>query len=486
MTRNIIRNGRLKSLDKRAAQFISSFASDAWLFRYDILVDLAHVRMLNKQSIIAHSTYGVLKKALLKILERGYEQLPKDVDDIHVAIETVLTDDVGSAQAGWLHVARSRNDEVATCIRMALRDELLELTDTALGLQKMLLDRAADNYSTLMPGFTHLQHAQPTTLAHHLLAHCEALARDVTRLEDCYERTNKSPLGAAAFASTGWPIDREMTASALGFDSIIENSIDAVSSRDFAIEALSAASNLMITLSRLAEELILWSTSEFGYVELDDKFASTSSIMPQKKNPDPLELIRARSGSVFGALAAGLAICKALPYSYNLDLQEVTPHLREAMDTTIDCTRMASAIVETLNVKTSRLAAMSSEDFTVGTELADTIARVAHVPFRTAHAIVAELVRIGTYDFDTIDQISVKHVGTQLSRLGLTRSDVDEALDVRLNVAKRGVKGGPAANEVARMATAQRSLIQSEKRGLAQKRKVIQLAEKALLYDSEV
>jgi len=484
MTQNIIRKGRLTEFDEHASRFISSIVADAWLFRYDILVDLAHLRMLKKQAIIAQTTYEALKTALLNIKERGYAQLPKDVDDVHIAIETALTEEVGTAQGGWLHVGRSRNDEVAACIRMAVRDELLVLKDAVLALQSTLLERAGDNVSTLMPGFTHLQHAQPTTLGHHLLAHYDALERDLARLGNCYERTNQSPLGAAAFASTGWPLDRDSAASALGFDGIIENSMDAVSTRDFVIEALATASNLMITLSRLAEELILWSTSEFGYVELDDKFASTSSIMPQKKNPDPLELMRAKTGTVVGALTASLVICKALPYSYNLDLQEVTPHLHQAMGTTIDCTRIADAVLQTIVVNRNRLAEMSSVGFTTATELADTIARATHVPFRTAHTIVGEVVRIGTCDLDTIDQVGIKHVGKPLSLLGLTADDVREALDVSHNVARRDVKGGPAVSEVTRMITARRRLLRSQRRRLSLQQNALQRAEKDLLHVS--
>src|ERR1019366_6072838 len=347
MKQNIIRKGRLAEFDEKALRFTSSIAADAWFFRYDVLVDLAHVAMLKRQSIIEQTTFEVLTKALLKINEEGYVKLPRDVDDVHVAIETALTERAGSAHAGWLHVGRSRNDEVATCIRMALRHDLLVLMNAVLALQDTLLELSASNAATIMPGFTHLQHAQPTSLGHHLLAHCDALERDLERLANSYERTNQSPLGAAAFASTGWPLDRDFVASALGFDGIVENSMDAVSTRDFAIEALSAASNVMITLSRLAEELILWSTSEFGYVEIDDEFASTSSIMPQKKNPDTLELIRAKTGSVIGDFTASVVICKALPFSYNLDLQEITPHLQRAIATTIDCARIANAVLET-------------------------------------------------------------------------------------------------------------------------------------------
>lgn len=483
MPQNIIRKGRLAESDEGVSLFTSSINADEWLFHYDILVDLAHARMLNKKAIITPTTCNALKSALLKIHERGYALLPRNLDDVHIAIETVLVEDIGSAQAGWLHVGRSRNDEVATCIRLASRDALLSAMEAVLLLQGTLLERAGDHVTTVMPGFTHLQHAQPTTLGHHLLAYYDALERDIARLTSCYNRTNQSPLGAAAFASTGWPLDRDAVASTLGFDGVIENSTDAVSTRDFVIETLAALSNLMITLSRIAEELILWTTSEFGYVELDDQFASTSSIMPQKKNPDPLELIRAKSGSVAGALTASLMICKALPYSYNLDLQEVTPHLHTAIKTTTECARIAGGILNTLIVNKERLAHMSSVGFTAATELADTIARVAHVPFRTAHTIVGELARVGRYDLETIDLAGVQHVGKRLSGLGLTADDVSQALDVNVNVARRDVKGGPATTEVTRMMRARRRRLRVQKRRLGLQKSAIKKVEDDLLRD---
>jgi argininosuccinate lyase len=484
MKQNIIRKGRLAEFDEQALRFTSSIAADVWFFRYDVLIDLAHVAMLKKQNIIEQTTFEALTTALLKIKEDGYVKLPRDVDDVHVAIETALTERVGSAHAGWLHVGRSRNDEVATCIRMALRHDLLVLMDAVLALQDTLLERSASNATTIMPGFTHLQHAQPTSLGHYLLAHFDALERDLERLANSYERTNQSPLGAAAFASTGWPLDRDFVASALGFDGIVENSMDAVSTRDFAIEALSAASNVMIALSRLAEELILWSTSEFGYVEIDDKFASTSSIMPQKKNPDTLELIRAKSGSVIGDFTASAVICKALPFSYNLDLQEITPHLQQAIATTIDCARIANAVLQTISINKRRLAEMSAVGFTTATELADTIARTAHVPFRTAHTIVGDLARVSAWDLDALDQVGLRHLGKQLSQLGLTADDVAEALDVNRNVAKRDIAGGPAANQLKRMLKARRKRHKVRQQRLLLRQTALQRAEKGLLTAS--
>lgn len=486
MTPDIIRRGRLAALNELAAHFISSRATDEWLFRYDILVDIAHVTMLKRQGIITQTRHELLVAALGRIYARGYSALPSTADDVHVAIETALIEDVGSEHGGWLHVGRSRNDEVVTCIRMALRDELILLSLDVLSLQEVILNLADEHVDTIMPGFTHLQHAQPTTLGHHLLGYYDALERDCLRITDCFWRTNQCPLGAAAFASTGFPLDRDFTANALGFDGLIEHSMDAVSSRDFVVDALAANSSLMLTLSRLAEELILWSSTEFGYVELDDTFTSTSSIMPQKKNPDTLEIIRARSGSVIGSLVAVLSILKALPYSYNLDLQEVTPHLRQGMRNAIESARIATGIIQTVTINKERLAEMSARGFTTATELADTIVRVTHVPFRTAHNLVGALARTKNYSLSAIDDIALKQVGQSLSSLGLSQNDINDALDVRKNVEKRSVKGGPATREVQRMIKSRREQLQHKQRNVRKQKNALEAAEISLLHMSGV
>ncbi|MGZ4903580.1 MAG: argininosuccinate lyase [Halobacteriota archaeon] len=486
MTQDILRRGRLSALNDLAAHFISSRATDEWLFRYDILVDIAHVIMLNQQGIITQARCEMLVAALGRIYLRGYSALPSTPDDVHVAIETALIKDVGSEHGGWLHVGRSRNDEVATCIRMALRDELALLSRDVLSLQEVLLDLAEEHVCTIMPGFTHLQHAQPTTIGHHLLGYYDALERDCLRITDCFWRTNQCPLGAAAFASTGFPLDRDFAAKLLGFDGLIEHSMDAVSSRDFVVEALAASSSLMLTLSRLAEELILWSSTEFGYVELDDRFTSTSSIMPQKKNPDTLEIIRARSGSVIGSLVAVLSILKALPYSYNLDLQEVTPHLRQGVRNAAESAQIAAGIMRTVTINKKRFADMSTRGFTTATELADTIVRVTHVPFRTAHNLVGALARAKHHNLSSLDDIAMEQIGQSLSSLGLSQKDVDDALDVRKNVEKRSVKGGPAQHEVQRMIKTRRQQLQLKQRNVRKQKHALEKAETSLLNMSGV
>jgi len=304
-----------------------------------------------------------------------------------------------------------------------------------------------------------LQHAQPTTLAHHLSAYSDAFARDFTRLVTVYERTNVSPLGAAAFASTGFPLDRVSTAKLLGFDSVMSNSMDAVSTRDFVIEAIACFANLMTNLSRLAEEIILWSTAEFDFLRVPEDYITGSSIMPQKRNPDFAELVRSRTGTVYGCLMSALSICKALPYAYNRDLQEVTTHLLKATKTTAASVSVMNRIVAGLEPKKEEMKKKTLVGFTTATELADTIVRATGISFRTAHKIVSSLAPVLTHNsihelesggdiLRRIDALAVDVTGKKLSELGLTEENVKEAMDVRSNIEKRDVYGGPAKEQV--------------------------------------
>jgi len=426
--------------------------ADKRIFDADIEVDKAHVIMLKEQGIIKASECSAILEALEKIKNDGISSLDASYEDVHIAIEAKLIELAGEDTGGRMHSARSRNDEVAACIRLALRAELLSLMEEIQSLAAALVNVAGKHYETIMPGYTHTQQAQPTTLAHHLLAHANAYLRDIERIKAAYDRTNQNPLGSAAFASTGFPINRERTTELLAFDSAIENSMDAVSTRDFIIESMGCFSNLMTNLSRLAEEFILWSSSEFGFVELDDKYASTSSIMPQKKNPDIAELVRAKAGSVHGALMSVLAICKALPYSYNRDLQEATPHLWRAVDTMRASVRMAQGMLSTMKIKKEKMKSALS-NFITATELADTIVRATGIPFRTAHHIVGSCAKKGTKPtLSLLDELSVKITGEKLSDKGLSEKAVRETLDPMGNIRKRAVPGGPAPGETKRQA----------------------------------
>jgi len=443
-------------------EYLRSPEADRWLFNADILVDKAHVVMLCEQGIIREEDAVAILKGLQEIERGGVAAIKlEEYEDLHTAIEATLIKLVGEV-GGRMHTARSRNDEVATCIRLALREELLKMLKELNGLRRTLLKLAAAHTTTIMPGFTHLQHAQPTTLAHHLLAHFDALSRDFERLLDAYRRTNLCPLGAAALAGTGFEISRERVCELLGFDDIIENSMDAVSTRDFLLEALSAFAILMTDLSRLAEELILWSTPEFRFVRLPDEYTSFSSIMPQKRNPDFAELVRARCGTVLGCMAAAFAICKALPYSYNRDLQEATPHLLNAVRATLPSISVMRGMLEGCSFNVEELRRKAAWGFTAATELADVIVRRTGVPFRTAHKIVGAFskkfggeVADATPDANTalraLDELSLEILGEKLSERGLSAEEVRHALDLEENVRMRSVKGGPSPSEVERM-----------------------------------
>jgi len=434
--------------------YILSLDADRWLFHADVLVDKAHVVMLEEQGIISIEEAAEILKCLTKIVGNDFieHELPS-YEDVHTAIESVLIREIGEEIGGRMHTGRSRNDEVATCIRIALRDELLGLMKEINELRRAIIEKAAENVDTVMPGYTHLQHAQPTTFAHHFLAHFDAFTRDFSRVVNAYERVNVSPLGAAAFASTGFPIDRERTAKLLGFGAVLENSMDAVSARDFIIEAISCYANLMTNLSRLAEELILWSSSEFDFVRIPAEYATGSSIMPQKRNPDYAELVRARAGTVHGCLMSVLSICKALPYSYNRDLQEVTPHLLKATKTTAASVAVMKGMVEKLELKREEMKRKAQIGFTTATELADTIVRETGVSFRTAHKIVSSMAEKGVdkVTLEELNEVAGAVIGKKLSELGLNDEKVNEAMNIVSNIEKRAVQGGPAKKEVLRM-----------------------------------
>jgi argininosuccinate lyase len=475
---------KMQKQSKPRNDYILSLDADKWLFHADVLVDKAHVVMLAERGIIKKVEVAEILKCLTKIEERGNDFIEHELplyEDVHTAIESVLIKGIGEDIGGRMHTGRSRNDEVATCIRIALREELLVLMKEINELRRAIIEKAAENVDTVMPGYTHLQHAQPTTFAHHYLAHADAFARDFSRLIDVYERVNVSPLGAAAFASTGFSVDRERTAKLLGFDAVLENSMDAVSTRDFVIETISCYANLMTNLSRLAEELILWSSSEFDFVRIPGEYATGSSIMPQKQNPDYAELVRARTGTVHGCLMSVLSICKALPYSYNRDLQEVTPHLLKATEITASSVAVMKGMVEGLELKRENMGKEAQIGFTTATELADTIVRETGVSFRTAHKIVSSLAKKGEGgDLDEvlhgIDDIARGIIGKKLSEIGLTVERVKEALDSASNIEKRDAKGGPAKKEVARMLRVRRTDLKKDEKSKQEKEEKVRIS----------
>jgi argininosuccinate lyase len=381
-------------VDEQVKRFTASVSFDQRLAKHDIAASLAHARML--------AARGILPKRDLRAIEQGMAKVAKeiaagkfawsvDAEDVHLNIEKRLTALVGEA-GKRLHTARSRNDQVATDLRLWLRDEIDGLLKLLAAFERVLLAQASRHAALLMPGFTHLQVAQPVTFGHHLLAYVEMLERDRERLSQCRSRTNRLPLGAAALAGTSFPIDRERVARELGFEALCENSLDAVSDRDFAIEFCACASLVMVHLSRLCEELVLWVNPRFGFVRLPDAYCTGSSIMPQKKNPDVPELVRGKSGRVFGSLVALLALMKAQPLAYNKDNQEDKEPLFDAVDTVKDCLAVMAGLVGGLKPVPAAMRAATLEGHATATDLADYLVRKG-VAFRDAHEIVARAVR---------------------------------------------------------------------------------------------
>ncbi|MBN1236225.1 MAG: argininosuccinate lyase [Methanotrichaceae archaeon] len=466
----MFRDQRLGESRQDVLDYLSSRKADERIFLADLLVDKAHLVMLREHGLVSGEVCSRIMAALDDLIEKGSQLDLGAGEDVHEAIEAHILARVGP-EGGRMHTARSRNDEVATCIRLALRAQMLDLMAEQLSLIATLVRLAEKHTETVIPGFTHTQHAQPTTLAHHLLAHADAAARDLARLEDAYVRVNQSPLGAAAFASTGFKIDRQRTCQLLGFEGLVENSMDAVSTRDFILEVLADLSILMVNQSRLAEELVMWSTSEFGYLELDNLYASTSSIMPQKKNPDTAELARGKTGSVLGSLMAALSICKGLPLSYNRDLQEVTPHLWQGMDWARSTVRILDGCVSSLRFNLERLEESSGAGFSTATEIADSLVRITGMPFRTAHSIVGRIAASGTRPaMAELDEIAREIAGFPASERGFSAVDLERALDPKSNVALRANTGGPAPAETQRMIKERLERIAAGEERLAERR----------------
>jgi len=407
----MILRGRFgKEMDDRVKAYTVSMHFDKRLYKHDIAGSVAHVRMLAKQGIISEKDAELIIMALISIreeIEQGRFEFKEELEDIHMNIEARLVEKIGEVGAK-LHTARSRNDQVATDIRLFTKEAIGETIRGIGDLQRALLHLAEDNKRLVMPGYTHLQRAQPVLFAHHLLAYFEMFQRDVERFEQCYQRTDVMPLGSGALAGVTYPIDRDFLAKELGFSKISTNSMDAVSDRDFVIDYIAAAGLTMMHISRFAEEIILWSTAEFGFVEIDDAFATGSSIMPQKKNPDVAELARGKTGRIYGHLMAALTIMKSLPLSYDRDMQEDKECLFDTVDTLLSTLEALAPTVATLRVKTDRISRAAETDYMLATDIADYLVKKG-IPFRQAHTIVGNLVRYATdigkalHDVDLID-----------------------------------------------------------------------------------
>ncbi len=435
-----------KATDKKVDDFNSSIRFDQRLYKQDITGSIAHARMLGNQGIIPKEDSLLIIKTLGEILEdveNGYVEFEIDAEDIHMNVEKILIERIGDV-GKRLHTGRSRNDQVALDIRMYVKDEICEIKSMIVELVKVLICLAKEHTRTIMPGYTHLQKAQPITFAHHVMAYVNMLMRDLDRLTDTFERTNVMPLGSGALAGTTHPLDREAVAKELGFASVTINSLDGVSDRDFAIELTSNLSLVMMHLSRFSEELILWSSNEFRFVTMDDGYSTGSSIMPQKKNPDVAELIRGKTGRVYGSLMALLTVMKGIPLAYNKDMQEDKESLFDAIDTVKLCVPVFTGMVKTMKVNKEVMLQGAKGGFANATDVADYLVKKG-VPFREAHEIVGKMVLFAEKSNKALDDLTLSEM-KECS--GYIEEDIYDAISMTTCVEGRNLIGGPAENAV--------------------------------------
>ncbi|MFZ0613295.1 MAG: argininosuccinate lyase [Desulfobacterales bacterium] len=446
--------------DRRVEMFTASIDVDQRLYPYDIEGSIAHCRMLARTGIISQDEADALIEGLGRIkreLDRGAFEFDAGLEDIHMHIETRLVEEVGKV-ALKLHTARSRNDQVALDVRMFLRVETVRTVDLLMDLRKVLVEMADEHLDVVMPGYTHLQRAQPVLFAHHLMAYYEMFTRDANRLRDGLKRTEVMPLGTAALAGTTYPIDRGFTAELLDFPAISANSIDAVADRDFSLEFLAAASICMVHLSRLSEEMILWSSAEFGFIELPDAFATGSSIMPQKKNPDVAELVRGKSGRVFGNLMALLTVMKGLPLAYNRDLQEDKELLFDSVDTLQACIEIYAMMLPNIKVNRQAMRAATRTGFLNATDFADYLVGKG-MAFRNAHHCVGQAVGYALAHHKELEQLTLDELKTFSN---LIQEDVFEILTTEAMIDRRRSAGGTATQNVRAAIAAARAALEAK------------------------
>ena len=439
--------GRFKEqAESTVESFTESVSFDARLWKHDIEGSIAHVKMLAKQKIISARESASIVKGLNEIAKEiasGKFRFKESLEDVHMNIEHALIKKIGPV-GGKVHTARSRNDQVSLDIRLYLRDEINAIQKLIKGLQKAFLKIAEKNIDMIMPGYTHLQRAQPVLLSHHMLAYYEMFERDNGRFADCLKRVNVLPLGAAALAGTIFPIDRKYAAKLLKFPAVSENSIDTVSDRDFAIELISAASMLMIHLSRFSEEIIMWNSEEFGFVELPDAFTTGSSIMPQKKNPDVLELTRGKAGRVYGNLMSILTIMKGLPLAYNRDMQEDKEPVFDTVDTVKACLDVLNKMMPGMKFKKKNIVSAMDAGFLTATDIADYLVNKG-VPFREAHGITGSIVKYCIDKDKTLMDLDIKEFKKYSKKIG---SDIFKHISLEASVAARKSFGGTAKKTV--------------------------------------
>ncbi len=454
-----------EATDRSVEAFTSSIEIDHRLYSYDIEGSIAHCRMLAKTSILSEQEASLLIQGLEKIkieIEQGRFEFDESLEDIHMNIEAGLVRQVGKT-AHKLHTARSRNDQVALDVRMYLRDRTSMIIQKLIDFRKIIVHTAKTHIDVILPGYTHLQRAQPVLLAHHLMAYYEMFSRDVDRLSDCFKRINVLPLGSAALAGTTYPIDRNYTAMLLGFPKVSDNSMDSVSDRDFIIEFLSSASICMVHFSRMSEEFILWSSSEFGFIELPDSFATGSSIMPQKKNPDVSELVRGKTGRVFGDLMAVLTMMKSLPLTYNRDMQEDKTSLFDTVDILISCIDIYRKMLPKIKIDKEAMLRAASRGYLNATDLADYLANRG-MAFREAHGCAGKAVSSAIGQKKELHELSIAELKSFSS---LISEDVYTFLATEQVINRRKSYGGTACENVAAAIKAAENRLREETEGRA-------------------
>lgn len=435
-----------KGTDKLVNDFNSSIRIDSRMYKEDIQGSLAHASMLGKQNIIPQEASDRITSGLLEILKRienGVINVDDTSEDIHSFIESTLTYYIGD-YGKMLHTGRSRNDQVTLDFRLYLKNAITDLKEDVIALEEVLLEKANENIDTIMPGYTHLQKAQPITFAHHILAYAEMFKRDYGRLTDCYKRLDEMPLGAGALATSTYPIDRDAVARDLGFSKVTLNSLDSVSDRDYAIETLSCLSMIMMHLSRFSEEIILWCTNEFSFIELDDGYSTGSSIMPQKKNPDVAELVRGKTGRVYGDLMTLLTVMKGIPLAYNKDMQEDKEAVFDGLDTASLSLKTFCGMIKTMKVKKENMRKGAGLGFTNATDVADYLVKKG-MPFRNAHGVVGEIVLECINKNKMIEELTLDEL-KEFSPI--FEEDIYHAIDLITCVEERKVMGEPSTESV--------------------------------------
>lgn len=461
----LLRGGRIGYVRKDVVDFTASLKSDQKLLEAVIKINQAHVTMLIVQKIIEPKIGVKLLAALTEIDPKS--KLDSSLEDVHIAVEEELNKKVGKEIGGYLHIAKSRNDQVATAIRMALRTEIIRLMEIVVKLQDSLIELAKKHTETLVPSYTHLHPAQPVTFAHILVSYFDSLQRSQNRLEETIPRINMCPMGAGAIATTSFPIDRKLTATLLGFAKVLQNSIDAVGSRDFVLETLSNITLLAIDISRVVEDLLVWSSPDFAIIDLPEQFTFTSSIMPQKKNPDVLEVIRARMSQILGNFVASATTMKALPSGYNLDLQELTPKLWESLEIVGSSVNMLSELIKNLKVNKNVFDKQILQ-YSTTTELANLLVRKYNIPFRISHKIVGAVVKSLVDENLVLSDLTpelLSNTAKYFTKIPLKVKlvDIKDSIDPRKVVYSYKVMGGPAPVEVKRVLKNNKILIKKSK-----------------------